>query len=72
LAIPNKMNKKSMFHVVIPRKSGKRFNLKPDQKLVFIPYKNSLRIVIVPTIDEGYGFLEGIDTNVEREEEECI
>lgn len=60
----------SKFQVVIPRKIREQYNLKPGQKLVFIPYKNSLRVVIVPPIEEGYGFLEGIDTSVERDEED--
>ena len=60
----------SKFQVVIPRKIREQYNLKPGQKLVFIPYKNSLLVVIVPPIEEGYGFLEGIDTSVERDEED--
>jgi AbrB family looped-hinge helix DNA binding protein len=60
----------SKFQVVIPRKIREQYHLRPGQKLVFIPYKNSLRIVIVPPIEEGYGFLEGIETTVERDEEE--
>jgi hypothetical protein len=35
---------------------------------MFIPYKNSLRVVIVPPIEETQGFLEGIDTEVGRDE----
>ncbi len=60
------------FQVVIPRKIRNLYHLKPGQKVVFIPYKNSLRMVIVPQIEEGYGFLEGIDTRVDRDEEERI
>jgi AbrB family looped-hinge helix DNA binding protein len=60
------------FQVVIPRKIRNLYHLKPGQKVVFIPYKNSLRMVIVPPIEEGYGFLEGIDTRVDRDEEERI
>ena len=60
------------FQVVIPRKVRNLYHLKPGQKVVFIPYKNSLRMVIVPPIEEGYGFLEGIDTRVDRDEEERI
>ena len=37
----------SKFQVVIPKKMRQLYNLKPGQKLVFIPYKNSLRVVIV-------------------------
>ena len=60
------------FQVVIQRKIRNLYHLKPGQKVVFIPYKNSLRMVIVPPIEEGYGFLEGIDTRVDRDEEERI
>ncbi len=62
----------SKYQVVIPRKIRSQYNLKPGQKVVFIPYKNSLRMVIVPSIEDGYGFLEGIDTNVERDEDERV
>ena len=60
----------SKYQVVIPRKIRERFGLKPGQKVAFIPYRKSLRVVIVPPIKEAYGFLEGIDTNVERDEED--
>jgi AbrB family looped-hinge helix DNA binding protein len=60
----------SKYQVVIPKKIREQYHLKPGQKVVFIPYKNSMRVVIVPPIEEGYGFAEGIDTNVERDEED--
>lgn len=62
----------SKYQVVIPREVRERFGLKPGQKIVFIPYKNSLRMVIVPPIEKARGFLKGIDTNIEREEEDRI
>jgi AbrB family looped-hinge helix DNA binding protein len=62
----------SKFQIVIPKKIREQYHLKAGQKLVFIPYKNSLRVVIVPAIDEAYGFLEGIDTSMPRDEEERI
>ena len=62
----------SKYQVVIPKKIREQFHLKPGQKLVFIPYKNSLRLVIVPPIEEAYGFLEGLDTTVEREDEDRV
>ncbi len=62
----------SKYQVVIPRKIREQFNLKPGQKIAFIPYKNSLRLVIVPKIEDAYGFLEGIDTAVDREEEDRL
>jgi AbrB family looped-hinge helix DNA binding protein len=60
----------SKYQVVIPRQVRQQFGLKPGQKVVFIPHKKSLRLVIVPPIEEAYGFLEGIDTDVQREEED--
>jgi AbrB family looped-hinge helix DNA binding protein len=58
----------SKFQVVIPRIIRERYQLKPGQKLMFIPYENSLRIVIVPPVEEARGFLEGIDSEIERDE----
>ena len=60
------------YQVVIPREVRQRFDLKPGQKIVFIPYKNSLRVVVVPPIEKARGFLKGIDTTVEREEEDRV
>lgn len=62
----------SKYQVVIPREIRQRFGLKPGQKVVFIPFKRSLRVVIVPPVEEAYGFLQGIDTNVERDEDERL
>ena len=60
----------SKYQVVIPKVIREKFHLQPGQKLLFLEYKNSLRVIIVPPIEEGYGFLRGIDTNVQREEED--
>jgi AbrB family looped-hinge helix DNA binding protein len=60
----------SKYQVVIPREIREQFDLKPGQKVVFIPHKKSLRVVIVPPIAEAYGFLEGINTDVDREKED--
>jgi AbrB family looped-hinge helix DNA binding protein len=62
----------SKYQVVIPREIREQFGLKPGQKVLFIPYKKSLRVVIIPPIEEAHGFLEGIDTNFEREDEERV
>lgn len=62
----------SKYQIVIPRKIREQYHLKAGQKLVFIPYKNSLRLIVIPPIEEGYGFLEGLDTNPEREEEDRV
>jgi len=62
----------SKYQVVIPREIREQFDIKPGQKVVFIPYKKSLRVVIVPPIEDAHGFLKGIDTDVERDEEDRL
>jgi AbrB family looped-hinge helix DNA binding protein len=56
------------YQIVIPREVREQFNLKPGQKVVFIPYKNSIRLVIVPTIKEARGIFKGMNTENIREE----
>jgi AbrB family looped-hinge helix DNA binding protein len=58
----------SKYQVVIPREVRKQFNLKPGQKLMFIPYNGTLRVVIVPPIKKARGMLKGINTDNIREE----
>jgi bifunctional DNA-binding transcriptional regulator/antitoxin component of YhaV-PrlF toxin-antitoxin module len=45
-----------------------QFNLKPGQKIMFIPYQNSMRLVVVPSIKNARGMFKGIDTRNLREE----
>ena len=58
------------YQVVIPLEVRKQFDLKPGQKVVFIPYKKTLRMVIIPPIETAEGFLQGIDSDVHRENED--
>lgn len=60
----------SKYQVVIPRLIREQFNLKPGQKIMFIPYKNTLRVVIVPSIEEAEGLYKNIDTDPQREKED--
>ena len=60
----------SKYQVVIPRTIREQFNLKPGQKIMFIPYNNTLRVVIVPAIEEAQGMFKGIGTDVKREKED--
>ena len=56
------------FQFVIPRKIRELFAVKPGQKVIFLPYKHSIRLVIIPSLEEARGMLKGMDTNIEREE----
>jgi AbrB family looped-hinge helix DNA binding protein len=60
----------SKYQVVIPRYIRERFDLKPGLKILFIPYKNTLRVVIVPRIEDARGMFPGIDTDPQREKED--
>lgn len=58
----------SKYQIVIPREVREQFKLKPGQKVMFIPYKNSIRLVIVPPIEDALGIFEGLETGDLREE----
>lgn len=60
----------SKFQVVIPREVREQFDLKPGQKLVFIPYNGTLRVVVVPPIEKARGMLTGMNVEAVREEED--
>ena len=62
----------SKYQVVIPRPIREQFNLKPGQKIAFIPYKNTLRIVIIPPIEAAQGIFPNIDTDPQREKEDRV
>jgi AbrB family looped-hinge helix DNA binding protein len=58
----------SKFQVVIPREVREQFDLKPGQKLLFLPYNGTLRVVVVPPIKKARGILKGMPTDNLREE----
>ncbi len=60
----------SKYQVVIPREVREQFHLKPGQKIAFIPFKGTLRVVIIPPIKEARGMLKGLNTEDFREEED--
>jgi AbrB family looped-hinge helix DNA binding protein len=60
----------SKYQVVIPREVREQFGLKPGQRIAFIPFNKTLRIVIVPPIEKARGMLKGMDIEGYREEED--
>ena len=64
------MTVSSKYQVVIPKDVREKFNIKPGQKLAFIPFKGTLRVVVVPSIEEARGMLKGMNTDNIREEED--
>jgi AbrB family looped-hinge helix DNA binding protein len=60
----------SKFQIVIPRKIREKMNVKPGQRVAFIEYRNSIRMVIVPSIEEAYGMFKGLNRDDIREEQD--
>lgn len=59
----------SRYRIPIPRALRGRLGLKPGQKVVLIPWGNTLRLVVIPPIEQAQGMFSGIDTEVLREED---
>jgi len=57
----------SKYQVVIPRPIREQFNLKAGTKIMFIPYNETLRVVVVPPVEQAQGMFAGIDTDPQRE-----
>ena len=57
----------SKYQIVIPRSIREQLNVKPGNKLVFIPYNDTLRLVVLPSIEQALGIFAGIDTDPQRE-----
>lgn len=62
----------SKYQVVIPRAIRKKWNVKPGQKVRFIIYGNRLEIVPVRDIKSARGFLKGMSSNIDRDEEDRV
>ena len=60
----------SKYRITIPPEIRERFGVRPGHKVIFIPFENSLRMVFISAIEDAQGFLESIDSNVERKEED--
>jgi AbrB family looped-hinge helix DNA binding protein len=58
----------SKYQVVIPREVRKQFDIKPGQKIMFIPYNGLLRVVVIPPIKKARGMFKGMNTENIREE----
>jgi AbrB family looped-hinge helix DNA binding protein len=57
------------FQVVIPKDIREDLQLVPGQKVQTIAYENRIELIPVRPIAEMRGFLAGIDTNVERQDD---
>ncbi len=55
------------FQVVIPSRVRESLGVEPGQKVKVILYDNRIELIPVRPIRETRGFLQGIDSAVERE-----
>ena len=59
------------FQVVIPQAIRKSLQLKPGQKIQAIQFENRIELIPVVPMKSMRGFLQGIDTTIEREKD-CL
>jgi AbrB family looped-hinge helix DNA binding protein len=57
------------FQIVIPKVVREAMKLQPGQKIQVIHYQNRIELVPIRPIKSARGFLRGIDTAIEREED---
>ncbi len=55
------------YQVVIPKKVREELGIKPGQKVHVIPYMGRIELIPLKSVKESRGFLEGIDTDIDRE-----
>ncbi|MBK7455719.1 MAG: AbrB/MazE/SpoVT family DNA-binding domain-containing protein [Anaerolineales bacterium] len=60
------------YQVVIPLKVRERMRVKPGQKMHVIAYDNMVVFIPVRPIKQARGSLRGIDTRIERDEEDRV
>jgi AbrB family looped-hinge helix DNA binding protein len=57
------------FQVVIPKAIREQLGLTPGQKVQTIIYDNRIELIPVRPIKKMKGFLKGIDTTIERDDD---
>lgn len=57
------------YQVVIPKSVREQMGIKPGQRVQVIPYMGRIELIPLKSIKEGRGFLDGIDTTINREQD---
>jgi len=55
------------YQIVIPKDIRNNLNLQPGEKIQVIQYGNRIEYIPLKSLKKMRGFLKGIDTNIERE-----
>ena len=59
----------SKYQVVIPKKIREALNIQIGQKFELVVYNNRIEFIPIVPASEMRGFLKGIDTSINREED---
>ena len=62
----------SKYQVVIPKEVREKMKIRPGHKVEIFIYNCQIEFIPVRPIKEMRGFLKGIDSTVEREEEDRV
>lgn len=57
------------YQIVIPKSVRDALGIKPGQKVQVIQYQNRIELIPIKPMQAVRGFLKGIDTTIEREED---
>ena len=57
------------YQVVIPREIREKLSIKPGEEVMVFQYGDRIEFIRVGKMTEMRGFLKGIDTDVERDED---
>ncbi|HID84770.1 MAG TPA: AbrB/MazE/SpoVT family DNA-binding domain-containing protein [Anaerolineales bacterium] len=55
------------FPIIIPKEVRERMKLRPGQHMKVLVHEGRIELVPVLSFEEAYGFLKGLDTEIERE-----
>ena len=59
----------SKFQIIIPLHVRQQMHLRPGQKIQMISYNNRIVLVPLKPIEEARGFIKGMDTSLEPEDD---
>jgi AbrB family looped-hinge helix DNA binding protein len=57
------------YQIVIPKAIRNALNIRPGQKVQVIHYRNRIELIPIKPMEESRGFLKGIETVIDREED---
>ena len=57
------------YQVVIPKAVRESMGIFSGQKIQVLTYRNRIELIPIKPMEDMRGFLKGIDTNVEREDD---